>query len=115
MPGTGNYFVTTFDNMLNPFTNFKEWFDRDEKNGYRTLELWSSFCRTSPYLLEEDNEYIIEQGTQRFLELNPFGMHYKVYEDEADKLIPLMYNTYKSLQKDKDSAKQDELSDKAEN
>lgn len=89
-----DYVLTTFDNPWNPFTDFKQWLERDHDLGHYTLEKMASFCKTSPYLDDEDNEYIIDECVKEFLSLNPDGIHYKVYKDEADKLIPLMYNSY---------------------
>ena len=99
------YTLTTFDNAWNPFTDFKKWFDRDHALGHCTLEKMAVFCLTSPYLDDEDNDYLIDEGVKEFLALNPDGMHYKVYKDEAEKLIPLMYNAYQELRaKEKESA-----------
>lgn len=95
-----NFMVTTVDNIHNPFTNFIEWYTFDSQQGYRTCEWISNFVFTSVKFDDEQINKDIEFGVSEFLKLNPFGMHYKVYEDEADKLIPLMYNTYMSL-KDK--------------
>lgn len=100
-----DYTLTTFDNAWNPFTDFKQWFERDHDLGHYTLEKMAVFCRTSPFLDDDDNDYIIDECVKEFLALNPDGMHYKVYKDEAEKLIPLMYNAYQELRaKDKESA-----------
>lgn len=98
-----NFWVTTFDNIYNPFTNFEEWYDFDRQQGYQTCEWIGASVVTSNKLDDDIIEEDIEFGVSEFLKLNPYGMHYKVYEDEADKLIPLMYNTYKSFNKDKES------------
>ena len=99
-----DYTLTTFDNPWNPFTDFKQWFDRDHALGHYTLEKMAVFCITSPYLDDEDNEYLIDEGVKEFLLLNPDGIHYKVYANEAEKLIPLMYNSYQELRTKEETA-----------
>ena len=92
---SSNYWITTIDNDLNPFTHFYEWFNRDRELGYNTCGWIAHEVKTSIQLDDDVIEDDVDFGVESFLALNPFGMHYKVYEDEADKLIPLMYNTYK--------------------
>lgn len=92
---SSNYWITTIDNNCNPFTHFLEWFARDRELGYDTCQ-WidGAFVKTSNELDEKEHDYDVDCGTSDFLAFNPYGMHYKVYEDEADTLIPLMYQTY---------------------
>ena len=92
------YMVTTFDNVYNPFTHFKQWYDRDIELGYYTCQWIDKFVKTSIELPEDTMERCIEHGYEDFLALNPYGMHYKVYKEEADKLIPLLYSEYKKIE-----------------
>ena len=91
------FMITTFDNPCNPFTDFKQWFSCDSLAGYNTCSWLDHFAKfsikDSDELIDEDVEF----GANEFLKLNPFGIHYKVYEDEADTLIPLMNKTFKEL------------------
>ena len=89
------YMITTIDNEWNPFTNFLEWFARDRQLGYNTCQWIDAYTKTSSELDDETIEADVDNGVSDFLSLNPFGMHYKVYEEEADKLIPIMNETYK--------------------
>lgn len=91
---SSNYWITTIDNEWNPFTHFAEWWSRDRELGYNTCEWIDKFVKTSIELDEDEMDYDIDCGSNEFLAFNPFGMHYKVYEDEADRLIPLMYETF---------------------
>lgn len=94
---TRNYMVTTADNKWNPFTQFEEWLAYDSNHGYNTPQWIDCFCMTSSNLEEFIIEDDVANATKAFLELNPYGIHYKVYEDEADKLIPIMNKAYSSL------------------
>ena len=89
------YWVTSIDNEYNPFTHFYEWFDRDRQLGYNTCEWIAHETVTSTQLDDDVINADVDFGVDCFLALNPFGMHYKVYKDEADTLIPLMNETYK--------------------
>lgn len=89
-----DFMLTTFDNAFNPFTHFKEWLAYDESKGYKTCQWLDRCCMTSSRLDDNELNSDVSLGVADFLELNPFGMHYKVYKSEADTLIPLMYNTY---------------------
>lgn len=89
-----NYWITTIDNEYNPFTHFYEWFNRDRELGYRTCEWINHEVKSSIQLDDDVIDDDVDFGVACFLALNPFGMHYKVYEDEADTLIPLMNETY---------------------
>jgi hypothetical protein len=89
-----DFAITTLDNMYNPFTQHEQWSAYDREKQYNT-ERWLAFLgNTSVYL--EDDEYYEEAmyAANRLLELNPFGIHVKVYEDEASKLIPLFNKVY---------------------
>lgn len=88
------YAVTTMDNPWNPFTYPNEWLDWDRHYGWTTNEWLAKYALTSSSLDDETNERIATDGINDFLALNPFGIHYKVYKDEADKLIPLANAAY---------------------
>lgn len=90
----GEYAVTTMDNPWNPFTEYEKWQDWDNKNGYTTNEWLALYALTSSSLDDETNEQIAANGINDFLAFNPFGIHFKVYKDEADKLIPLANEAY---------------------
>ena len=94
------YAVTTMDNPWNPFKYPNEWYDWDNHYGWTTNEWLAIYALTSTSLDDETNERLITDGINDFLKLNPFGVHYKVYKDEADKLIPLANAAYLEIQKE---------------
>ena len=92
--------ATTMDNPWNPYTNPREWSAFDHLHGYNTRELLAYFSYTSTELEEEDYDEEVNNGVNRLLEFNPFGMHYKLYEDEADEMIKLANAAYKEQNKE---------------
>ena len=91
------YAITTMDNPWNPFTYPDEWLDWDRKNGYTTNEWLAKYALVSSSLDNDANKRIIDEGVKDFLALNPFGIHYKVYKEEADTLIPIANAAYLSM------------------
>lgn len=90
-----DYMVTTIDNPWNPFTNYHNWLDFDMQHGYNTDQWIYILTRGSNDLPKEENEELIDAGVARLLELDPFGLHVKVYENEADTLIPIFNKAYR--------------------
>lgn len=91
--------VTTIDNPWNPFTRFREWYTFDMSHGYRTCELLAYFAKTSTELDEEFYHEEVERAISELLAFNPFGMHIKVYEDEAESLIRIVNKAYEDYLK----------------
>ena len=92
--------LTTIDNPCNPFTNFDDWYTFDRDHCYFTCEWEAIYSKASPKMT--DAMYIEETSfaIDRFLKLNPYGLHVKLYENEAETLIPLYNEVYKQLKKD---------------
>lgn len=94
------YAVTTMDNPWNPFTYPDEWADWDEEYGYTTNQWLALYALTSSSLDDETNEHLVTDGINDFLAINPFGIHYKVYKEEADKLIPMANEAFSKFGKE---------------
>ena len=86
-----DYMVTTIDNPYNPFTRYRKWREHDDSHCYHTEEWIYVLSKTSNDLLPEERDEQIDFGVDRLLMLDPYGLHVKVYENEADFVIP-MYN-----------------------
>ena len=91
---SSEYWITTIDNNVNPFTHFLDWWARDRELGYNTCQWLAGYVVTSNELDDKEHDADVDFGASEFLARNPYGRHYKVYKDEADTLIPLMYETY---------------------
>ncbi len=81
--------LTTIDNPFNPFTQFDAWYEFDIEHQYLTCEWLDRFLKTSSVFDEETINEDVDNAIDDFLAFNPYGRHMKVYEDEADRLIPL--------------------------
>lgn len=92
------YAVTTMDNPWNPFTYPDEWLDWDTKYGYSTNEWLALYALTSSSLDDETNEHLVNDGVNDFLAANPLGIHYKVYKEEANVLIPLANEAFLKME-----------------
>ena len=86
--------ITTIDNPWNPFTQFPKWWEHDHEFGYNSLETVAHFAKTSTELEPEYYNDEISDAIDLILEVNPFGLHIKIYEDEADELIKLANKAY---------------------
>lgn len=86
--------VTTMDNPWNPFTHYHEWLSYDMEKGYNTGEWIHILTRTSNDLLPEEVDEQIDAGIARLLEIDPYGIHVKLYSYDADTLIPILNKAY---------------------
>lgn len=90
--------ATTMDNPYNPFTNFTEWLVYDQSHNYNTCQLVAAFNEASRFMEDEDYEFETNEAINKLLELNPFGLHFKVYDFDADKMIALANKVYKETE-----------------
>ena len=91
----GDYMITTIDNPWNPFTHYHEWLSYDTSHGYNTDQWLYVLTRTSNDLNADERLVQIDAGCQRLLELDPFGLHVKLYSHDADTLIPIYNQVYR--------------------
>lgn len=91
--------VTTMDNPNNPFTEFLKWLQFDIEHGYKTIELLDYFSHNSTKLDEEQYSEENNNAIDLLLQMNPFGIHMKVYRNEAETLIPLANLAFEQMNK----------------
>ena len=82
-------YATTMDNMYNPFTDYERWNAFDIEHKYFTNEWLAIFCKSSIHMDLDEFDDRINDAVNMLLDLNPFGIHYKVYESNADTVIPI--------------------------
>jgi len=92
-----DYAVTTFDNPHNPFTQQYEWLEFDRTHGYNTNAMIAMFSDVSSLMTDEEIEYETDLAVERFLDFNPYGIHYKFYETDSDELIKFLNQAYKQF------------------
>lgn len=88
--------ITTMDNPFNPFTQCYAWYHYDtEVMHYNT---WSMLAADYVSSARVDDEIVDKEITNLmddFVQRNPLGIHVKIYDYEADTLIPLLNKAYK--------------------
>ena len=92
-----DYMVTTIDNPWKPFLHYHEWLSYDISHGYNTDQWVYIMTRTSNDLTNEEQQEQVDVGIDRLLELDPYGIFVKVYEDEAEMLIPIFNKAYQEM------------------
>ena len=96
--------LTTLDNMYDPFTQPDEWLEFDREKGYFSNELLARHAFLSNKLPDEDYKQEVSDAIDRFLRVNPLGIHYKLYKEQAAKMIPLANEVYRELYGEKADA-----------
>lgn len=93
--------LTTMDNPWNPFTHPKEWLQYDIDHGYNTDRWIAYFCDATNEFFDEMRDLEIDYAMNKVLEVNPFGLHIKIYKNDADSMIKLankVYEQYKTTE-----------------
>lgn len=70
--------LTTFDNPFDPFTQFDDWYQWDERAGYHSTSFLARIVQTSKEISDPDQDLAIEQGIDEIVRENVLGMHTKV-------------------------------------
>ena len=70
------FFITTFDNPFDYFSQFDEWFGYDQSHGYKTLEYIARLIRLAPEMSEEEENLEYKRVFDSMLEWN--GDFYKI-------------------------------------
>ena len=70
--------LTTVDNPYDPFTEFEQWFDYDERRGYHTCSFLARLAFTSDNLTDKENERAIEAAIDEIVQENVLGIYKKV-------------------------------------
>lgn len=72
------YMLSTSDNPFDPFTQYKEWWTWDDRQGYHSPSLLARVAITSDELSSTDQELAIDQAIEEIVEENFSGVHIKV-------------------------------------
>lgn len=76
--GTLLHMLTTMDNPYDPFTQFDEWNQFDERSGYYTTQYLARLTLSSPELSDTDQDVAIEIAIEEIVQENINGMYKKV-------------------------------------
>ena len=77
-------YLTTIDNVYNPFTHFDEWLSYDRGYQHYSTETLAKIALVSDRLSDEENRQELERAIDRIIELDPTHMFVKVYKDTYD-------------------------------
>ena len=86
--------LTTIDNEFNPFTQYDTWLAFDSAHGYNTPGVLAYFAIVSSDMDEDEYNEAVSDAIDDVLSTLPFGLYMKVYDYEADVLIPLANKAY---------------------
>lgn len=70
--------LTTSDNPWNPFTQFDDWLNYDNSQGYGTLSYLARIVKTSYGLSQPDQMLAITSAIDEIVALNILGKYVKV-------------------------------------
>lgn len=77
------HMLTTVDNPYNPFTQFDEWMQFDERSGYYTTQYLARLTLSSADLSDADQSSAIEHAIDEAVRENINGMYRRI-EAPAD-------------------------------
>ena len=72
------YALTTIDNPFNPITNFDDWYEYDESNGYCTSGYLARIVATINELNDYDQDRAIADAIDEIIAMNPDGFYKKI-------------------------------------
>lgn len=70
--------LTTFDNPFDPFTQFDDWYQYDERSGYHSTSLLARIVQSSDELSDADQQLAYEQAIDEIVKENVLGVYTKV-------------------------------------
>lgn len=72
------HMLTTVDNPFDPFTQWDDWVNYDERSGYYTNSYLARVARTSHDLSDKDQELAVEQAIDEIIQENVNGLYRRV-------------------------------------
>ena len=75
------HMLTTIDNPYNPFTQFRDWYAFDTREGYNSSALLARVVNHSDELSESDQELERENAILEIVKENLSGVHVRVTKD----------------------------------
>ena len=76
--------LTTIDNVWNPFTNFDEWLAFDISNQHYSSQTLAKIALVSDSLSDEENRQELERAIDCIVAIDPSREFVKVYSDTFD-------------------------------
>lgn len=76
------YLLTTVDNPYHPSEEFDKWYRWDVEHGYFTAQRLAKVAVTSHYLMDAENQRIVNEAVDDFIRLDDLGIYKRVVIDE---------------------------------
>lgn len=76
------YLITTVDNPYNPYDNFDEWYNWDISHGYYTSQRLGSLAKTNRYLMDAEQQRIINNAVDEMIRLDAAGIYKRIEVDD---------------------------------
>ena len=75
--------LTTVDNPHDPFTDWENWYQWDERAGYHTTSFLARIIQTSNEISDADQDLAIDQAIEEIVKENVSGVHTKVMRENT--------------------------------
>lgn len=75
--------ITTVDNPHDPFTDFWNWYQWDERAGYHTTSFLARIVQTSNEISDADWDLAMDQAIDEIVKENVSGVHTKVMRENT--------------------------------
>jgi hypothetical protein len=79
--------LTTVDNPYDPFTNYDEWYNFDDRAGYHTPSFLARIVNSSDDLSDEDQDRAIEFAIDEIVKENVLGIYRKVVKEGSEQQV----------------------------
>lgn len=79
--------ITTVDNPIDPFEDFKGWWNEDHRRGYNSWEKVARFCSQSQSMTKEEELEDIERAIDEVIRYDFTGLYRKVDRQRAKELV----------------------------
>lgn len=86
MSSTMDYMLTTYDNKIDPFSNFEAWLKEDIRLGHDCCGLLARESATSQVLGDDINDGKIDEAMDRIIEREPTIYRKVLASDYSDEI-----------------------------
>lgn len=77
------YMLTTRDNPFDPFTQFDEWWQYDESQGYHSSGLLDRIAKSSDELSDHDHHVALRYAIDQIIEEDVLGIYKRAYATDV--------------------------------
>lgn len=82
MASSKDYLLTTIDNPYNPWTNWDQWYDYDQRMGYCTCSYMARLMSTSDAMSDEECDREYEFAMNEITKYDVLGLYAKIKKND---------------------------------